>query len=216
MKTNMSAKSASLKYTLLLVGIAVALMISGILISCSPQQEQEDKLPALSQQEMIKRGKFLTTVGACNDCHSPKMMTPEGPMPDTARLLSGHPQSEALDAIPRNGNWILFSPGLTAFVGPWGISYAANLTPDDTGTGSWSLEQFKTAIRKGKYKGMEGSRALLPPMPWQMYRNFSDEDLQAIFAYLQSIKPVENIVPAPVAPADVAYVGATNQILKGQ
>jgi len=40
----------------------------------------------------------------------------------------------------------------------------------------------------------------LPPMPWEMYRHFTDEDLRSIFAYLKSIKPVENAVPAPIPP----------------
>ena len=124
--------------------------------------------------------------------------------PDPARLLSGHPQDEVIPKIPddRDG-WVLFSMGLTASLGPWGVSYAANLTPDDTGLGDWSFEQFKTAITKGKYKGLEGSRSLLPPMPWQQFRNFSDQDLEAIFTYLQSLKPVKNLVPAPVSPDQI-------------
>lgn len=158
----------------------------------------------LKDEEMIKRGQHLVTVSACHDCHSPKIMTPLGPEPDPDRLLSGHPQDEPLPPIPKGSeNWILFNMGLTGFVGPWGISYAANLTPDDTGTGSWSFDQFKMAIRKGKYKGLEGSRDLLPPMPWQMYQHFSDDELKAIFAYLQSIKPVRNLVPAPISPTDM-------------
>ena len=89
--------------------------------------------------------------------------------------------------------------GFTAFVGPWGISYAANLSPDDTGIKNWKLEQFITALRKGKSKGIETNRNLLPPMPWQMYRNMTDEDLEAVFVYLQSVPPQNNLVPAPVS-----------------
>lgn len=174
------------------------------MLSCTTKQEKE-KIAELSQEELIKRGAYLTTIGACHDCHSPKVMTPEGPMPDPARLLSGHPQNEINPVIPSNSeNWVLFNVNhFTSFVGPWGVSYAANLTPDDTGTGSWSFEQFKTAIRKGKYKGLEGSRDLLPPMPWQMYRSMTDEDLKAIYTYLRTIKPIQNIVPAPIAPSEL-------------
>lgn len=174
------------------------------LISCGQRGAEIDQtIPELSQEELIKRGMYLTTIGACHDCHSPKIMTPLGPEPDPARLLSGHPRDEKIPATNIQKDWILFSSNLTAFVGPWGVSYSANLTPDDTGIGNWSFEQFKTAIRKGKYKGLEGSRDLLPPMPWQMYRNFTDDDLKAIFAFLKSLKPINNLVPAPIAPNDM-------------
>jgi mono/diheme cytochrome c family protein len=158
-----------------------------------------------SQTELIARGKYLVTVAGCNDCHTPKVMTEHGPEPDPTRTLSGHDRTEALPPIEKNAskNWMLFNMNLTAFVGPWGLSYAANLTPDDTGIGAWTFENFLTAIRKGKYKGLEGSRDLLPPMPWQMYRNMTDEDLKAVFSYLKSLPPVNNIVPSPKAPTDI-------------
>jgi len=181
------------------------LLILSCLIGLASCQQSAEKTiaaatPELSREELILRGKYLTTIGACNDCHSPKVMTPQGPEPDPERLLSGHPQHEKIAPIVNTTDWVLFSQGLTAFVGPWGVSYAANLTPDDTGIKHWTLNQFKTALRKGKYKGLEGGRDLLPPMPWQMYQNFTDEDMNAIFTYLQSLTPVNNLVPAPVAP----------------
>jgi hypothetical protein len=182
-------------------------LMAALLTACMLSTHDEKKAEAdswLTDTEMIKRGQHLVTVGACHDCHSPKIMTPFGPDIDPERLLSGHPQDEKLPAIPPGtDDWILFNQGLTGFKGPWGISYAANLTPDGTGTGAWSFEQFKTAIRKGKYKGLEGSRDLLPPMPWQMYQHFTNDELKAIFAYLRTVKPVRNLVPAPIAPADM-------------
>jgi len=180
---------------------ACFLMIAGI-TACSNTTNEADPEAIFKDPQLIKRGQYIVNVSACHDCHSPKMGA--GLELDPDRLLSGHPQNEKLPPIPAGSeNWILFSMGLTGFAGPWGVSYAANLTPDDTGTGSWSFEQFKTAIRKGKFKGLEGSRDLLPPMPWQMYQHFTDEDLQAIFAYLRSIKPVNNLVPAPIAAEDL-------------
>jgi len=182
------------------------LLILICLIGLASCQQPADKSidqnikPEASQQELILRGKYLTTIGACNDCHSPKVMTPNGPEPDASRLLSGHPQHEKIAPIVNTTDWVLFSQGLTAFVGPWGVSYAANLTPDDTGLKHWTFDQFKTALRKGKYKGLESGRDLLPPMPWQMYQNFTDEDMKAIFTYLQSLPAVNNLVPAPVSP----------------
>lgn len=156
---------------------------------------------ALSDDALLARGKYLVTIAGCHDCHSPKVMTERGPEPDPERLLSGHPADEQLPPLDSaDRRWLSMNQGFTGFVGPWGVSFAANLSPDVTGTGSWSFEQFKTAIRAGKYKGLEGSRDLLPPMPWQMYRHFTDEDLKAIFSFIRSLKPVRNLVPAPIAP----------------
>lgn len=177
-----------------------------ILSGCGLSPKQENTVPPLADKELIKRGEYLVNTSACHDCHSPKLATSTGFVPDPERLLSGHPEYEKLPPIPQTGGWVLFSMGLTAAAGPWGVSFAANLTPDDTGTGAWSFEQFKTAIRKGKYKGLEGSRNLLPPMPWEVYRNMTDEDLRAIFAYLRTIKPVRNMVPPPIAPEDLATI----------
>ena len=149
--------------------------------ACSAPVE-ETVVGKMSDEELVQKGKYLMVIGACHDCHSPKVMTHEGPMPDTTRLLSGHPKEEQNVAISANSEeWILFNKNLTSFVGPWGVSFAANLTPHETGTKYWTLDQFKTALRKGKYKGLENGRDLLPPMPWQMYRNMTDEDMLAIY-----------------------------------
>ncbi len=197
---------------------AIVALIAAILTSaCKPESknqtsnEDEDfyeipTAPAVpTEAELIERGKYLVITSACHDCHSPKVMTENGPEPDPARLMSGHPKDEKLPPAGENAGqngWVLFSPNLTAFIGPWGTTYAANLTPDDTGIGAWTFENFKTAIRKGKYKGQEGGRDLLPPMPWQMYRNMNDEDLKAIFTYLKSLPKVDNLVPSPKPPKE--------------
>jgi hypothetical protein len=152
-------------------------------------------------------GEHLVTVSACHDCHSPKKMTPNGPDIDSSLLLSGHPAGMpdiGIDRKEMEQKGLGVTQDLTSWVGPWGISYTANLTSDSTGIGNWTEGQFIYAIRNGKYKGMENSRPLLPPMPWQMYRNFSDDELKAIFAYLKSTTPIRNIVPAPKPPVTVA------------
>ena len=88
---------------------------------------------------------------------------------------------------------------LTAWSGPWGVSYTANLTPDEnTGIGSWSEQTFVGALRTGRHMGV--SRPILPPMPWQAFRNLNDEDLKSIYAYLRTIQPIHNRVPDPVEP----------------
>lgn len=173
-------------------------------IRCTqPTAHASEAISRPSKETLIARGKYLTTIGGCNDCHSPKVMTAHGPEPDTTRLFSGHPREEKLENVIKTKDWLVMNNGFTAFVGPWGISYAANLSPDDTGIGNWKLEQFITAIRKGKSKGIESNRDLLPPMPWQMYRHMTDEDLEAVFTYLKSLPPQNNLVPAPVSPAQL-------------
>lgn len=153
---------------------------------------------------MIERGKYLVNLGSCNDCHSPKVFTPMGPALDTTRLLSGHPANSQLPEVPKDvigpDKWgALTNNHLTAWVGPWGVSFARNLTPDiATGIGSWTEEIFIKALRTGKDMG-EG-RDILPPMPWQFIGQSTDDDLKAIFAYLKSLKPVDNAVPDPVSP----------------
>lgn len=131
-----------------------------------------------------------------------------GPEIDTAHMLSGHPAKMPLGKISAASlkEWVLFNPTQTAIAGPWGVSFAANLTSDASGIGNWSEEQFFTALRKGKFKGMEGGRSLLPPMPWQTIGAASDDDLRAIFTYLKSTQPVENVVPAPIAPNALALI----------
>ena len=158
-----------------------------------------------SDQEQVKRGSYLVTYGGCNDCHTPKLFTDQGPRPDASRLLAGYPEGKKLPEVPKDvigpARWGgLASDDLTAWVGPWGISFASNLTPDkETGLGKWTPEKFMAAMRTGRHEG-EG-RAILPPMPWYGMAPMSEEDLRAIFAYLQSLKPVKNKVPEPVAPA---------------
>jgi hypothetical protein len=183
--------------------IAGALIGTISLVRCNnaPAAEQPMDTKGSSQASkpnLVERGKYLVTTLGCNDCHSSKKMGPQGPVIDSAFMLAGYletnpvPTFEA-DAVKRG--LIVMMPTTTAFMGPWGTSFAANLTPDSTGIGSWSLDQFKKALREGKYKGLEGSRPLMPPMPWQNYVAMTDEDAEAVFTYLKSIKPVKNRIP---------------------
>jgi mono/diheme cytochrome c family protein len=148
----------------------------------------------------VARGKYLVSFGACNDCHTPLKFTEKGPVPDLSRMLSGHPESTKLpppDLKP--GAWFAATAGMTAWAGPWGISYASNLTPEaNTGLGIWTEQMFVTAMRTGKHMG--SGREILPPMPWQCVSQLTDDDLKAVYAYLRTVPPVMNHVPNPVAP----------------
>jgi hypothetical protein len=158
-------------------------------------------------ESQVKWGEHIVSYSGCNDCHTPKKMGPRGPENDTTLMLSGHPAQMPAPDVNRSEmekKGLAVTQTLTAWVGPWGISYAANLTPDSTGIGGWKEEQFVYAIREGKYKGLPESRPLLPPMPWQDIRNMTDDELKAVFAYLKSIKPISNAVPAAASPASAA------------
>jgi hypothetical protein len=151
---------------------------------------------AHAAEARTERGKYLVQIMACGDCHTPMKMGPNGPEPDMTRYLSGHPESAALPPPPAaKGPWIWAGDATnTAFAGPWGISYAANLTPDqNTGLGIWTEQMFVDAIRTGHHMGH--ARDIQPPMPWTSYKQASDQDLKAIFAYLRTITPVVNHVP---------------------
>jgi hypothetical protein len=148
-------------------------------------------------------GEHLVLIAGCHDCHTPKKMTPHGPALDMDLALSGHPAQMPAPDVNRQemeAKGLGVTNTLTAWVGPWGISYAANLTSDETGIGNWDESNFFLALREGKYKGLPDGRTLLPPMPWEMHRNMTDLEIKAIFAYLKSTKPINNVVPAPQTP----------------
>ena len=177
-----------------------AVVAAALLIVATPLVAQTGS----AGKDQIKRGEYLSILGGCNDCHSPKLMTPKGPEPDPARVLSGHPASAQVPTVPPGmfgpGQWAaLTNEHFTAWAGPWGISFAANLTPDAaTGLGGWTATQFIQTMRTGKHLG--AGRPILPPMPVYALAAMTDPDLKALFAYLKSLKPVQNQVPAPVPP----------------
>jgi Cytochrome c len=192
-------------FSLLVVPLCAAIFNSCNQGASSANVEAQDsvstKFGGFSSQ--IAYGRHLVEVTGCGDCHTPKKMTAMGPVPDTTRALSGHPASMPAPVIDRKeaeSKGLAITNDMTAWIGPWGISYAANLTPDETGIGHWSEAQFILAIREGKSKGMQGARPLLPPMPWQNFTLMKDDELKAVFAYLKSVKPIDNVVPPTVPP----------------
>jgi hypothetical protein len=170
----------------------LSLPVAGLMLAASS--------PKTKEADRIERGRYLVAFGGCNDCHTPLQMTPQGPQPDMARMLSGHPADTQLpppDLKP--GPWFAATAGMTAWAGPWGISYAPNLTPDrETGLGIWTEEMFVSAMRTGKHMG--SGREILPPMPWRAVAGLNDADLKAIYAYLRSVPAIRNQAPNPVPP----------------
>jgi len=158
---------------------------------------------AQAPSEQVKRGEYLVTIGLCNDCHTPLVMGPNGPAPDMSRRLSGHPQDIMVTAPATLPNpWGAATlPTLTAWSGPWGVSFTANLTPDpETGVlRDFTEQQFVMTMRTGRHQGQ--GREILPPMPWPWIGQMTDDDLKAVFAYLRQIPPLRNKVPDPIPPA---------------
>ena len=158
--------------------IALVVLAVGLVAVTVFAQPQRSAPPA---PDVLARGKYLTTIAGCQDCHTPGFFYGA---PDMTRQLSG---SEL------------------GWQGPWGTTYPANLTPDrDTGLGAWTDEQIITAFRKGVRP--DGS-PVRPPMPWPNFAAFTDEDARAIVAYLRSIPAVKHAEPAALPPGKVAKSG---------
>jgi len=183
-------------------------LLALITTSCSetPKPAEKSIAQVTDTVALIAQGQYLVGIMGCHDCHSPKRMGPNGPELIPELLLSGYPGDRPLvkgdmKALPPG--WAFVNDDLTSFTGPWGRSFAANLTSDPTGIGNWTEEQFRKALTQGKFMGVDNSRILLPPMPWQNFINIRNEDLRAIFFYLKSTKPVNNVVPGPIPPNEL-------------
>jgi mono/diheme cytochrome c family protein len=181
-----------------------ALLFAGALQLARPVLAADPPQTAGATAARVERGAYLVRLGSCNDCHTPWKMGAGGPEPDMTRMLSGHPQSNVMPPPPALGDgawgWA-GSADMTAFSGPWGVSFAANLTPDgETGLGNWTEDTFIRTIRSGRHEGI--GRPLLPPMPWPNIAGATDEDLKAIWAFLRTLPPVVNRVPQPIDPPE--------------
>ena len=183
-----------------LVVVLSALVLAGTISATVTKREQRTNVQqaaAKARAERVERGRYLVNIGGCNDCHTPLKMGAKGPEPDFSRMLSGHPEGLKMPSAPKlpEGPWVWTAAGTnTAFAGPWGVSYTANLTPDRlTGLGIWNEEMFIKTMRTGRHWGV--GRPILPPMPYQNVAQLRDDDLKAVFAYLQSIPAVKNQVP---------------------
>lgn len=184
--------------------VAVLSVTAAFMAGCQSDQSGQASAEA-SGSNPVERGKYLVTIAVCNDCHTPWKMGANGPEPDMTRMLSGHPEDLKMPPLKMEpGPWAWAGAATnTAFAGPWGVSFAANLTPDSlTGLGNWPEEMFINTLRTGKHMGDPNSYTLRPPMPWPWFSQMTDEDLRAVYAYLRTIPPIRNQVPT--APAQAA------------
>jgi len=153
-------------------------------------------------KEQISRGEYLVRFGGCDDCHTAKVFDAKAnmPVPDLARRLAGHPEGapDPYSALAPGDTGVI-GPTFTSFRTGFGVVYTANLTPDlETGTGAWTEENFMATMRTGKHFG--NGRPILPPMPWFAMAKLTDEDLRSLFAFMRSLPPVKNKVPAVTLP----------------
>ncbi|HLI19985.1 MAG TPA: c-type cytochrome [Stellaceae bacterium] len=157
---------ASQTHRFLLAASAVAALLGASLQSA-----------AAADQRQIARGKYLTTVMGCTDCHTPGSFLGH---PDMTKYLGGSDVGFAI-------------PGMGVFVG-------ANLTPDkETGLGKWTTQQIVTAFTTGR---TPQGRMLAPIMPYDDFKSLTKADALAIAAYLQSLPPVSHAVPGPFGPSE--------------
>lgn len=121
-------------------------------------------VPPPDLSDPVKRGAFLVNIAGCADCHTPQI------------------RGEFLPGMDFAGGFILD--------GPWGRVASSNLTPDPSGIPYYDEALFVQTMRTGYVK----ARKLAQIMPWAAYRNMTDDDLKAIFAYLKTVKPVKHHV----------------------
>jgi cytochrome c553 len=125
----------------------------------------------------ITRGAHLARLAGCETCHTPS--NEEG-------FIRG--LDFAGGKVFRHGEQAAAS---------------SNLTPDPSGIGYYDEELFLKAMKTGRV----GVRELFSAMPWHFYRNLTDADLKAIFAYLQALPPVKHNVDNAEPPTQCAKCG---------
>src|SRR5215470_4041698 len=188
-----------------LVPIAALMAASAFLFTqCTNEQKPAAEEPAVAKanfggfESQVKWGERLVTICGCNDCHTPKKMGPNGPENDNSLMLSGHPAQQppaAFDSKEAAKKGLVITQSFTSWTGPWGTTYAVNLTSDSTGIGMWNEAQFIKALKEKKWMGLDGTRPLMPPMSMMPATEMNDDELKAIFAYLKTTPPVKNVIP---------------------
>ncbi len=199
-----------------LLAAFILVLVPAVLLSCSTKEPPvKADNPPKPDEEMIRRfmvarGKLLVELGGCGECHTPKYNTGFGLKPVPGRFLSGYPADEPLPDLPYADfgtpgmEKVFYTTDGTIWVGRWGVSFSANITPDpETGIGNWTEENFKKTFRTGTHIGV--GRELSPPMPIDVYSKLTSEDIRSIFLYLQTVEPVKNRVPLPIPPDDEIF-----------
>jgi mono/diheme cytochrome c family protein len=165
-----------------ITGVAATLAVALGAASCTTTATNTSEPAAMTAGQQVARGRYLATTMGCVDCHTPGTLFGA---PDTTRTLAGSEMG---------------------WTGPWGTTYARNLTPDiETGIGSWTEAQIETALRTGVRP--DGS-PILPPMPWPNLTQMDEADMDALIAYLKSIPAVKHANPPVLPPGQTGTLPA--------
>ena len=184
--------------------LAVSCAVGTLSVYSCNQEPSAPKLvntDTLTNDSLVRLGGYIVQTIGCSDCHSPKIAGPDGMKLDNQRLLSGYPGDRPVPVFKSVNGSVTANFDNTMTTGPWGTTFSANITSDATGVGNWTLERFSLAMTHGQFRGIKGSRKLLPTMPWQNFSHLSPQHIKAIFAYLKTVKAVKNNVPAYRPPA---------------
>ena len=198
----MRLKNLVLTTAIIVTAVILTAVLSTASLGASDTGGVEGQGVAANKSQQIARGKYLVDIMGCHDCHTPMKLGPNGPEPDMARALSGHPENVAVPpATVPPGYLAMIGASFTSFTGPWGTSFTRNLTSDkETGLGDWTVDEFIATMKTGRERGK--GRPILPPMPVQNLNALSDADIRSLFAYLQSLPAIKNRTPQPVEPPD--------------
>jgi mono/diheme cytochrome c family protein len=132
-------------------------------------------------KDILRQGEYIAAVTGCVFCHSP--YRDDNTMMDKFKYAGGQKFE----------------------VTPFGTFVSYNLTSDkETGLGRWTDDQIKTFVTRGVRP--DGSRMIPYPMPWPNYASLKADDLNALIAFLRSVPPVSNLVPAPRPANIVSYL----------
>jgi mono/diheme cytochrome c family protein len=123
-----------------------------------------EPVPAPDLSTPVAKGDYLVTQGGCRDCHTPQR------------------DGQRLPGLDLAGGFLL--------KGPWPAVASANITPAPSGIPYYDEGLFRDVIRTGHVK----ARKLSPIMPWWYYRGLTDEDLNAMFAYLKTVPSIAHRV----------------------
>jgi mono/diheme cytochrome c family protein len=156
--------------------LCVAALVAGVALASDSTGGGKGAAGAAGADAKIARGRYLAQIMSCGDCHTPGTFYGD---PDSSRALSGSEMG---------------------WRGPWGVRYAANLTPDlDTGIGYWTAAEIAKTLRTGI---RPDGTTIGAPMPTQNIMRLTQEDAEALAAYLMSLKPVQHQVPAALKPGE--------------
>jgi len=183
-----------MRKVLTIAAFLIAVIIATNFTSCNNQSDKQASTdqslsPDDSMTAMIKHGEYLAYhVAACMHCHSTRDITKySGPIKPGTEGGGGEEFSHAILAdIP-------------------GVLYGKNITPDkETGIGTWTDEELLRAITQGISKNGD---TLFPIMPYANFNRMAKHDLLSIIAYIRTLKPINNKVPARelMIPIAMAY-----------